>query len=82
MKKPLILEYTVTKEITIPLEKLTKEELKYLKLWETDEDNYTEEDWEFMENHNGMQILERFIPKEEKDCYIDEEVNICSYSLE
>lgn len=81
MKKPLRVEYTITKEITIPLENLTKEELKYLKLWETDEDEYSEADWNFMENHNCMQILKRFIPEEEKECYIDE-VCICSYSLE
>ena len=82
MKKPLVLEYTITKKITIPLEELTKEELRYLKLWETNEDEYNDSDWDFMENHSCMQILERFIPKEEKECYIDEEVNICSYSLE
>lgn len=79
MKKPLILEYTVTKEIIIPREKLTKEELKYLKLNSKNEDDYTYADWNFIDSHSFMDILKRFLPEEEKKGYLDEEIVVVSY---
>ena len=59
MKRPLNLTYTTEKRVIIPLKKLTKEELKYLKLWETNEDEYSDSDWNFMEKHNFNEIIEK-----------------------
>lgn len=79
MKRPLNLTYTTEKRVIIPLKKLTEEELKYLKLWETNEDEYSDSDWDFMEKHNFNEIIERFIPDEDFENLQD--IEVYDYSL-
>ncbi len=50
--KTITLSYAIPKTITINIDELNPSDRRYIKLWLKDDDDLTDEEWDFLYSHN------------------------------